>query len=381
MENQFIYLDYNATTPIAPQVAEAMLPYLYEKFGNPSSNHPFGKEARNAVEHARQQVAEMLGCGDEEIIFTSGGTESNNLALKGVAYANREKGNHIITTTIEHPAILEVCASLGMEGFRVSLVKVDGFGRIDPSLIQEAARPETILISVMHANNEVGTIQPIREIAKIAHSHDIWVHTDAAQSIGKIPVSVEDLGVDLLSLAGHKLYAPKGIGVLYIRRGTRLEKIIHGAAQENDLRAGTENVLEIVGLGKACELVANNLEDDAKHMRTMRDLLASEMKAVFPQVVINGHPEHCLPNTLSISFPDLAADQILASLQGVAASAGAACHARDVAVSHVLKALGIPEAIAMGTIRLSVGRYTTAEEIRRAVQAFQTAIHQIQNKH
>ena len=363
-----IYLDYNATTPIDPKVADAMLPYLYERFGNPSSSHAYGAEAKNGVEQARQEIAGMLGCLPEEIVFTSGGSEANNMAIKGAAMANRERGRHIITSSVEHPAVLEVCAYLEQNGFRVTFLPVDEFGRVDPEDVENAITPETILISIMHANNEVGTIQPIQEISKIAHSHNILMHTDAAQSIGKIPVKVDELGVDLLSIAGHKLYAPKGIGALYMRTGTSIGKLIHGASHERNLRAGTENVLEIAGLGKACALITENLSTYADHMKKLRDLLEADIVSRFPWAKVNGHPEQRLPNTSSISFRHLEANTILAELTGVAASAGAACHADQVDVSHVLEAMHLPVDYAMGTIRFSVGRMTTREEIDRAIE-------------
>lgn len=367
MNHHPIYLDYNATTPIDPRVAEAMLPYLYSRFGNPSSSHAFGAEAREGVEQARRQTAVMLGCLPEEILFTSGGTESNNLALKGVAMANQERGRHLITSSIEHPAILEVCAYLEKNGFRVTYLPVDEFGRVNPVDVEKAITAETILISIMHANNEIGTVQPVEEISKIAHSHNIIMHTDAAQSIGKISVDVNKLGVDLLSVAGHKIYASKGIGALFIREGMLIQKQMHGANHERNLRAGTENVLEIVGLGKACELVTNGIDGFSEHLREMRDAFEQGILDRLPRVKINGHPVHRLPNTSSISFPDLKANLILAELTSVAASAGAACHADRVDVSHVLKAIGLNKEFAMGTIRFSVGRMTTEEEIHQAV--------------
>ncbi len=378
MTEKPIYLDYNATTPIDPQVAEAMLPFLYGGFGNPSSSHAYGVEARLAVQQARRQIAGMLGCHAEEIIFTSGGSESNNLAIKGAALAQRSRGNHIITTAIEHPAVLEVCAYLEEQGFRVTYVEVDETGLVDPGALEQAITPQTILISVMHANNEVGTIQPIAEISQLAHSHNILLHTDAAQSIGKIPVRVDDLGVDLLSIAGHKLYAPKGIGALFIRTGTELKKIIHGAAHESNLRAGTENVLEIVGLGQACELISRNLDAYNAHMSEMRDLLESRIFEQFPWAKLNGQPQKRLPNTASISFRNIEANTILAELSGVAASAGAACHTDRVDVSHVLQAMRVPLDYAMGTIRFSVGRYTSTEEIERASAEIERVIRNLQ---
>jgi cysteine desulfurase len=378
MTEKPIYLDYNATTPIDPKVAEAMLPFLYGSFGNPSSSHAYGVEAKLAVEQARRQAAGMLGCHAEEIVFTSGGSESNNMAIKGAAFAQRGRGNHIITTAVEHPAVLEVCAYLEEQGFRVSYIGVDETGLVDLEALERAITPQTILISVMHANNEVGTIQPITEISEIAHRHNILLHCDAAQSIGKIPARVDDLGVDLLSIAGHKLYAPKGIGALYIRTGTELKKIIHGASHESNLRAGTENVLEIVGLGQACELISQNLEAYSAHMSEMRDLLESRIFEQFPWAKLNGHAEKRLPNTSNISFKNIEANTILAELSGVAASAGAACHTDRVDVSHVLQAMHVPIEYAMGTIRFSVGRFTSSEEIERASEEIGRVIRNLQ---
>ncbi len=366
MPTKTIYLDYNATTPIDERVADVMLPYLYEHFGNPSSSHVFGIEAKKGVERARAQVADMLGCKVDEIVFTSGGSESNNQAIKGAALAKREKGNHIITSSIEHSAVLEVCGYLRKNGFNITVLSVDEKGRVNPHDVEKAITPETILISIMHANNEVGTIEPIKEISKIAHSHNIIMHTDAAQAIGKIPVRVDDLGVDLLSIAGHKLYAPKGIGVLYIRTGNEIEKIIHGADHERNMRAGTENVLEIVGLGKACELVDRYLEDFANQFSERRDQLEREIIRKFPWVKINGDLENRLPNTSSISFKGIEANLILSELSTIAASAGAACHTDRVDISYVLEEMHIPPEIAMGTIRFSTGRMTTKEDIKLA---------------
>ena len=380
MPEKPVYLDYNATTPIDPRVADAMLPYLYEKFGNPSSSHAFGAEAKLGVEKARRDIAEMLGCRSEEIIFTSGGSEANNLAIKGIAFAYRSRGNHIITSAVEHPAVLEVCAYLETQGFIVTYLPVDDFGMVDPASVESAILPTTILISIMHANNEVGTIQPIEAISKIAHSHNILMHTDAAQSIGKIPVRVDELGVDLLSIAGHKVYAPKGIGALYIRTGVELSKQIHGATHEHNIRAGTENVLEIVGLGKACALVSENLPSFSEHLREMRDLLEQGIKETFPWVKVNGHPDNRLPNTSSISFRGIEANIILSEMVNVAASAGAACHAEHVDVSHVLRAMRVPVEFAMGTIRFSVGRNTTKEEIERALIEIRSVIQRLKSE-
>ena len=369
-----VYLDYNATTPIDPEVISAMEPYLRMHFGNPSSSHSFGAATRTAVEKARKLLAENLGAHSYEIIFTSGGTESNNLALQGVAFSKKELGRHIITSTIEHPAVMEVCQYLEENGYRITRVPVDEFGMVDPEDVRLAIMPDTILISIMHANNEVGTIQPIKEIAGIARENNILMHTDAAQSLGKTVVKVDDLGVDLLSVAGHKLYAAKGVGALYVREGVELGKFIHGADHEQNMRPGTENVLEIAGLGKACEIASRDLDKNIQHMKLMRDRLKDGLLSKFPETKINGHPEQCLPNTLNVSFPGLEANTILGSLENLAASAGAACHVDQVDLSPVLVAMGIPVEIAMGTIRLSTGKYTTSDEIDRAIDELASVI-------
>ena len=365
-----IYLDYNATTPIDPEVAEAMRPYLYEHFGNPSSSHWYGIQTKRAVEEARRQVAALLHCSPEEVVFTSGGSESNNYAIKGTAFANREKGNHIITSAIEHPAVLKVCTYLAEKGFQITYLPVDEFCLVNPRELQESITPQTILISIMHANNEVGTIQPIAEIAQIAKEHGIVFHTDAAQSVGKIPTRVDELEVDLLTIAGHKLYAPKGIGALYVRGGIRLEKLIHGADHEQDLRAGTENVLEIVGLGQACEIAHRDLEKNMGHMQKMRDLLYAGLRQQWGEIRLNGHPEKRLPNTLSVCFKSIEANTLLAEIESVAASAGAACHSDSVRLSSVLEAMQVDLEYAMGTVRFSTGKMTTEEEVNHAVAVF-----------
>lgn len=362
-----IYLDYNATTPVDPRAAEAMLPFIHEHFGNPSSSHIFGTTAKKAVEKARKQVTEMLHCQIDEVIFTSGGSESNNYAIKGAAHAYRHKGNHIITSSVEHPAVIEVCRYLEEQGYNVTYLRVDEYGLVDPHQVEDAITPQTILITIMHANNEVGTVEPIAEVAEITHRHGVLVHSDCAQAIGKIPVRVDELNVDLLSVAGHKLYAPKGIGALYIHPGVKLEKFIHGANHEMNWRAGTENVIEIVGLGEACELINQNLSKYQEHMQKMRDRLENGLKKRVPNIRINGHPEKRLPNTSSLSFKGLEANTILSELSQVAASAGAACHSDRVEVSSVLEAMQVPLEYAMGTIRLSVGRFTTTAEIDQAI--------------
>ncbi len=370
-----IYLDYNATTPIDPEAASAMRPFLEDNFGNPSSSHWYGLQAKKAVGEARRQLAALLGCGPDEIVFTSGGSESNNMAIKGAAYSLRERGDHIITSAIEHPAVMEVCGHLEREGFRVTRLPVDGEGMVSVSDLTDAMTPSTILVSIMHANNEVGTIQPLSELAAAAHRGGAVFHTDAAQSVGKIPVRVDDLGVDLLSVAGHKFYAPKGIGALYIRRGITLAKLIHGADHERNLRAGTENVLEIVGLGAAARVAARDLGKNTEHMKRMRDRLQNGLRAALPYVKINGSLEARLPNTLSVSFPLVEANTLLDGIgEEVAASAGAACHTDSVDISAVLEAMRIPVDVAMGTVRFSTGRGTTEDEIDRALEVIIDAV-------
>ena len=378
--NEPIYLDYNATTPISKEVADAMRPYLEHYFGNPSSMHSYGVKTKMAVEKARRQIAELIGCDPSEIIFTSGGTESNNYAIKGIALANKSRGNHIITSAVEHPAVFEVCSYLAKNGFEVSTIDVDEYGIIKMDELQAAIRPETILITVMHANNEVGSIQPIADIAKLAKEHNIFLHSDAAQSLGKIPVNVQDMGVDLLSIAGHKLYAPKGIGALYIRKGVHLEKLIHGADHEQNLRAGTENVLEIVGLGEAAQQAKNHLHENMEHYQKTRDYLQKLLTEALPSVKINGHPKQRLPNTLSISFPRVEANTLIDRLEEVAASAGAACHAESVDVSAVLEAMLVPMEFAMGTIRFSTGRGTTMSDIKTASDEIIKTVKQLMPK-
>jgi cysteine desulfurase len=357
-----IYLDYNASTPIDPVVAAAMRPFLEGAFGNPSSGHWASTPAKAALETARGQVADLLGCAADEVVFTSGGSEANNLALKGVFFALRHKGEHIVTTQVEHPAILGPCRFLERLGATVTYLPVDGTGRVDPDAVRRAVTPRTILISVMHANNEVGTIQPVAEISRIVREHGILFHTDAAQSVGKIPTGVDELGVDLLTVAGHKLYAPKGVGALYVRRGVELEPLIHGAGHESGRRAGTESALLAAGLGAACTLV-RDLAPMAR-VEALRDCFWRELQEHFgDRITLNGHPQHRLPNTLNISFVGQVGAEILQRLDGVAASTGSACHAGRIDLSPVLSAMGVPPEIGMGAIRFSLGRNTTADEI------------------
>jgi cysteine desulfurase len=361
-----IYLDYNASTPIDPRVAAAMKPFLEDHFGNPSSGHWAATAAKAGIEAARAQVAALLGCQNDEIVFTSGGSEANNFALKGVFFAVRDKGDHIVTSAIEHPAIIAPCHFLERLGARIVYLPVDSTGRVNPDDLRRAITPRTILVSIMHANNEVGTIQPIRDCGRIAHECGVLFHTDAAQSVGKIPTDVNELGVDLLSVAGHKVYAPKGVGALFVRRGVLLEPLIHGGAQEGSRRAGTESALLAVGLGKACEL-ARDLAP-MERVRTLRDHFWQELQRRFnDRVVLNGHPTHRLPNTLNVSFVGRIGAEILGRLDGVAASTGSACHAGRIELSPVLEAMDIAPEVGMGAVRFSLGRGTTRDEIEVAV--------------
>lgn len=377
-----IYLDYNATTPIAPEVADEMAPYLYEEFGNPSSSHAYGRAAWHAVETARSRLATLLGCRPADVIFTSGGTESNNYAIKGAVLARRGKANHVVTATTEHPAVIEVCRWLETQGFALTVVPVDEHGMVDPGDLERAITRNTALVTVMLANNEVGTIQPIADLARIAHHYGALMHTDAAQAVGKIPVNVDTLDVDLLSVAGHKLYGPKGVGALYIRAGVELEPLMHGAGQEGRRRPGTESVLHIVGLGKAAEIAGRDLERNTAHILSMRQRLHDGLVGALGSgaVKLNGHPVQRLPNTLSLSFRGAEANVLLAEIgEQVAASAGAACHSGEVDVSAVLRAMAIPVSWAMGTIRFSVGRETTAEEIDLAIDVVAGAVRRLQS--
>jgi cysteine desulfurase len=357
-----IYLDYNATTPIDPTVAGAMLPFIHRNFGNPSSTHEPGRTAKAAVEEARKQIASLLGANSSEVVFTSGGSESNNTVIKGVAFTFRDKGNHIITSQIEHPAVLNPCRFLERNGYQVTYLPVDRYGAVNPADAEKAISDKTILVTIMHANNETGTIQPIRAIADICRKAGVLFHTDAAQSVGKIPARVDDLGVDFLSVAGHKLYAPKGIGALYIRNGISIEPLIHGAGHESGRRAGTENVIFEAGLGKACEM-AESLKADHS-VKDLTDHIHQELMALFGDAVrLNGHPENRLPNTLFISFLGYAPADVQEALAGVAVSAGSACHSGSTTISPVLQAMGVSPQNAGVTIRFSLGRFTTDEEI------------------
>lgn len=377
---QPIYLDYNATTPVDPRVFEAMLPYLRDHFGNPSSSHAYGVQARTAVEQARGQVAALLGCAPDEIVFTGSGSEANNLAIKGIAEANRNRGNHIITTQVEHPAVLEPCRYLERRGFQVTYLPVDQYGMVDPNDVARAITPHTILITVMHANNEVGTLQPITAIGRIARTHGIPFHTDAAQSVGKIATQVDELQVDLLTVAGHKLYAPKGVGALYLRRGLQVEPLIHGAGHEYGRRASTENVAGIVGLGEACRIAGENLAETAVQLRTLRDRLHQRLITHGAEIFLNGHPTERLPNTLNVSFAGIDSSRLLTTLPEVAVSTGSACHAGQTEPSSVLLAMGVHRDVALGAVRFSLGRWTTEEEVDQAVTLLVERVSRLRSK-
>ncbi len=364
-----LYLDYNATTPIAPSVQEAMLPFLAEHYGNPSSGHSLGRACHEAMEDARGQLAGLLGADPDEIIFTAGGTESNNLALKGVLFRSLPKcAGHLIISNIEHPAILEPARFLQRMGYDLTIVPVSADGVVDPDAIETALRPDTKLVSIMHANNEIGTIQPLRQICEICDKHGVLVHTDAAQSVGKIRTAVDELGVDLLTIAGHKIYAPKGVGALYVRRGVALEPAMHGAGHEGGLRPGTENVPYIVGLGKAAALVYRHLDEASERLTTLRDRLYDRLSESMGQpLTVNGLAAERLPNTLSIRFPGVAGRELLARIPELCASTGAACHSDEVSVSSTLSAIGLTPQEAQETVRLSLGWYTSEEDVDRAV--------------
>ncbi|MEX2498959.1 MAG: cysteine desulfurase family protein [Wenzhouxiangellaceae bacterium] len=367
-----IYLDYNATTPILPEVVDAMLPYLRAHFGNPSSSHVYGVRARKAVDRAREQVAALLDCDPGEIIFTSGGTESSNLAIHGVldAVSSSDPNRRgIVTSVIEHPATEKPCAWLERSGHPVARVGVDEFGRMRVADAETLIDETTALLTVMHSNNETGVIQPVAELARLARAAGALVHTDAAQSVGKVPVSVGDLDVDLLTVAGHKLYAPKGIGALYVRKGTSLEPFLRGGGQEGGLRPGTENVASIVGLGAACAVALRDLDRSAARMQQLRDALWRRLADAIPGLALNGHPELRLPNTLNVRIPGAAGDAVLVGAPEIAASTGSACHAGNTSASAVIRAMGVDPDQALGTVRLTVGRSTTEDDISRAAEA------------
>jgi len=367
MDGRMIYLDYNATTPIAPEVAAAMIPYLSGHFGNPSSGHALGREAKADVDRARGQVASLVGCSPSEIVFTSGGSESDNMAIKGVAFLKLNRKRRIVTSVIEHPAVLMPCRYLESIGFDVRYVSVDRQGTVDMAALEREINEDTLFVTIMHANNETGTLQPLNEISAICRKQGALLHTDASQSVGKVPVSVEALGVDLLTIAGHKLYAPKGIGALYIRDGIELEPLIHGAGHEGGQRAGTENVLLDVALGAACALAEKHLQDAND---SLTRYFLHELSALFgDQIILNGHPEKRLPNTLNVSFLGHDGRDLLSKLSDVAASTGSACHSGQTTISPILLAMGVSEQAGRGAIRFSLGRYTTRDEIDEVLQS------------
>jgi len=378
-----IYLDYNATTPVAPEVLDAMLPWLREEFGNPSSSHAFGRRAAQAVATARRQVAALIGAQPQEIVFTGCATEANNLALLGTARAVVESGSsrrHLVVSAVEHPAVMAPAMQLRAQGWDVTVVPVDAFGRVATDDVIEALQDDTVLVSVMHANNEVGTVQPIPDIAQHTRQRGILLHTDAAQSAGKVSLDVDDLGVDLLTLAGHKFYAPKGIGALYVRDGTPIRSVLHGADQEHGLRPGTENVAAIVALGAAAALASDSLAATSAHLHALRDRLHTALATAVAGIQLNGHPELRLPNTLHISFPGVSGRALLAEAADVvAASVGSACHSEHDAVSGVLAAMGVDAARAAGAVRLSVGRMTTFNEVDHAARGLVAAWHRLRS--
>ena len=364
-----IYLDYAATTPTHPEVVKAMLPYFTEAFGNPSSIHAYGQEAKGAIEEARVKIANLIGARSEEIVFTSGGTEADNFALKGITFANESKGNHIITTSIEHHAVLETGRFLEKRGFKVTYLPVDGHGLVDPDDVRKAITSKTVLISVMHANNEVGTIEPIGGIGRITREAGIYFHTDGVQTVGHIPVDVNELGVDLLSISAHKLYGPKGVGALYIRNGTKLTPFMHGGEQERRRRASTENVPSIVGFGKATELAQQEMSEEAKRLTYLRGKFIQGLLERIDHSRLNGHPTVRLPNNVNISVDFVEGESMLLNLdlEGICASTGSACSSQSLEPSHVLTALGCSHEQAHGSLRFSLGKWTTEEEIERVL--------------
>jgi len=376
-----IYLDYAATTPIHPEVLKVMSFYFTEAFGNPSSLHYFGQKAKAAVEEARQEIAALIGAQDEEIVFTSGGTEADNFAIKGIAYANKHRGNHIITTAIEHHAVLEPCKFLEKQGFKVTYLSVDKYGLVDPEDVKRAITNKTILISVMHANNEVGTIEPIAGIGEVAREKGIYFHTDAVQTVGHIPVNVSELGVDLLSISAHKLYGPKGVGALYIRKGTRAVPFMHGGEQERRRRASTENVPGIVGFGKAAEMAQEEMDEEARHLAFLRDRLIRGLFERIDQIHLNGHPAQRLPNNVNVSIAFVEGESMLLNLDldGISASTGSACSSSSLKPSHVLLALGLAHEQAHGSLRFSLGRGTSEEDIEYVLKMLPSIVSRLRS--
>ena len=364
-----IYMDHNATTPVRPEVLEAMLPFYGPVYGNASSLHGFGREAKDGLERAREQVAKVLGARPDEVCFTGGGTEADNLAVKGVAWANRDRGNHLITSQVEHHAVFNTCEYLEKQGFKVTYLPVDSEGRVDPGDAEKAITKETLLVTIMQANNETGTVQPIAEIGRTARKRGVYFHSDAVQAFTKLPTRVDELGVDLLSLSGHKIYGPKGVGCLYIRKGTKLDSLVHGGHHERNRRAGTENVPGIVGLGKAAELGAGEMSEEAKKLATLRDRLQEGILARIPEVRVNARNAERLPGTLSVCFKYVEGESILLGLdlKGIAASSGSACSSGAIEPSYVLTAMGVPPEEARGSVRFSLGRQNTEQEVDRVV--------------
>ncbi len=374
-----IYMDYAATTPMLPEVVEAMQPYFSQRFGNPSSVHSMGQDARDAVDQARSKVAALITCRPEDVIFTGGGTEADNHAIKGVCLANRERGNHIITTSIEHHAVLNTCNYMKNLGFDVTVVPVDKYGMVDPDRIKKSVTAKTLLVSVMHANNEVGAVQPIEEIGRITRQAGVYFHVDAVQAAGHLPIDVDRMGIDLLSASAHKLYGPKGVGMLYVREGTRIAPLLHGGEQENERRAGTENVPGIAGFGKAAEIALAGMGEEAGRLTKYRDRLIDSVMAKVADVYLNGHRTSRLPNNANFSFDFIEGESILMYLdaEGICASTGSACSSASSEPSHVLLALGIPVERARGSVRFTLGKWTSAEDIDKVVEALPRIIEKL----
>ncbi len=371
-----IYLDYAATTPVRPEVVQAMLPYFTDVFGNPSTIYACGQEAKGAIEEARSRVADLIGAGIDEIVFTSGGTEADNFAIKGVVHANESRGKHIITTPIEHHAVLETCHFLEENGCRVTYLPVDGNGLVDPAEVRRAIASDTVLISIMHANNEVGTIEPIAEIGKVAREAGVYFHTDAVQAVGHIPVNVDELGVDLLSMSAHKFYGPKGVGALYIRKGTKLTPFIHGGEQERRRRASTENVPGIVGFSKAAELAQQEMSEEAERLTCLRDRLVKGLLERIDHTRLNGHPIMRLPNNINVSVAFVEGESMLLNLdlEGICASTGSACSSSSLEPSHILLAMGLSHEQAHGSLRFSLGKWTTEEDVERVLDVLPSIV-------
>lgn len=363
-----IYLDNAATTPLRKEVLDAMMPYLINRFGNPSALYSYGQEAKKAIEEARDKVAAAIGASEDEIFFTSGGTESDNWALKGAAYALKDKGNHIITSSVEHHAILHTCQYLENQGFEITYLPVDEYGLVDPNELKRAIKDNTILVSIMYANNEIGTIEPIEELVKVAHEKGVLFHTDAVQAVGNVPVDVKKLNVDMLSMSAHKIYGPKGVGALYIRKGLRIDTLLQGGAQERNRRAGTENVAGVVGFGTAIELITQNIDEHIKKLTMLRDKLIDGILKI-PYTRLNGHPIKRLPGNVNVSFEFVDGESLILSLdmEGICVSSGSACTAGSIDPSHVLLAIGLPEEIAHGSLRLTIGEENTEEEINTVI--------------